>query len=225
VFGLVAERLFVDEFEVENAPRQNYGEYMAEDIKYRDINRDGRITDLDQVPIGYPTVPEIIYGFGFSTGMKGFDFSVFLQGSARSSFWIDPYATAPFVPYNYPGETLGGTQNALLDVYAQNYWSESNRNLYAIWPRLSNTVNNNNTQTSTWFMRNGAFLRLKTVEFGYSLPENLTSRFQLGMVRAYFSGINLANISGFKLWDIEMGGNGLGYPVQRVLNLGLQIGF
>ncbi|WP_239018640.1 SusC/RagA family TonB-linked outer membrane protein [Sphingobacterium corticibacterium] len=225
VFGLVAERLFVDEFEVENAPRQNYGEYMAGDIKYRDINRDGRITDLDQVPIGYPTVPEIIYGFGFSTGMKGFDFSVFLQGSARSSFWIDPYATAPFVPYNYPGETLGGTQNALLDVYAQNYWSESNRNLYAIWPRLSNTVNNNNTQTSTWFMRNGAFLRLKTVEFGYSLPENLTSRFQLGMVRAYFSGINLANISGFKLWDIEMGGNGLGYPVQRVLNLGLQIGF
>lgn len=225
VFGLVAERLFVDEFEVDNAPRQNYGEYMAGDIKYRDINRDGRITDLDQVPIGYPTVPEIIYGFGFSTGMKGFDLSVFLQGSARSSFWIDPYATAPFVPYNYPGETLDGTQNALLDVYAQNYWSESNRNLYAIWPRLSNTVNNNNAQTSTWFMRNGAFLRLKTVEFGYSLPENLTSRFRLGMVRAYFSGINLANISGFKLWDIEMGGNGLGYPVQRVLNLGLQIGF
>lgn len=224
-FGLVAERLFVDEYEVSNAPRQNYGEYMAGDIKYRDLNGDGRITDLDQVPIGYPTVPEIIYGFGFSTGMKGFDLSVFLQGSARSSFWIDPQATAPFIPYNYPGENLEGTQNALLNIYAQNHWSESNRDLYAIWPRLSNTVNNNNIQTSTWFMRNGAFLRLKTVEFGYSLPESLASKFKLGMVRAYFSGINLANISSFKLWDIEMGGNGLGYPVQHVFNLGLQIEF
>lgn len=225
VFGLVAERLFVDEYEVENAPRQNYGEYMAGDIKYRDMNRDGRITDLDQVPIGYPTVPEIIYGFGFSTGMKGFDVSVFLQGSARSSFWVDPYATAPFVSYNYPGETLSGTQNALLSAYADDYWSESNRNLYAIWPRLSNTVNNNNSQQSTWFMRNGSFLRLKTVEIGYSLSDRMISRYKLGMARAYLSGINLANLSGFKLWDIEMGGNGLGYPVQRVFNVGLQIGF
>src|SRR5690606_42021192 len=97
--------------------------------------------------------------------------------------------------------------------------------LYSIWSILSITVNNSNSQTSSWFMSNEPFLRLKTVELGDSLPENLTSRFRLGMVRAYFSGINLANISGFKLWDIEMGGNGLGYPVQRVLNLGLQIGF
>ena len=74
-------------------------------------------------------------------------------------------------------------------------------------------------------MRNGAFLRLKTVEFGYSLPESLTKKIHLGMARAYISGINLATISGFKLWDIEMGGNGLGYPVQRVFNFGLQIGF
>ncbi|GHE45190.1 SusC/RagA family TonB-linked outer membrane protein [Sphingobacterium griseoflavum] len=225
VFGLVAERLFVDEFEVANAPRQNYGDYMAGDIKYRDLNMDGRITDLDQVPIGYPTVPEIIYGFGFSTGMKGFDLSVFMQGSARSSFWIDPRATAPFVSYNYPGESLAGTQNALLEAYANDHWSESNRNLYALWPRLSNAVNNNNGQTSTWFMRNGAFLRLKTVEFGYSIPQKVLKNVKLGMARAYLSGINLANITGFKLWDIEMGGNGLGYPVQRVFNLGLQIGF
>ncbi len=224
-FGLVAERLFVDDFEVENAPRQNYGEYMAGDIKYRDLNGDGRITNLDQVPIGFPTVPEIIYGFGFSTGYKGFDLSVFFQGSARSSFWIDPRATAPFVPYNYPNETLPGTQNALLEAYANDYWSESNRNLYALWPRLSNNINENNVQTSTWFMRNGAFLRLKTLEFGYSLPQRTIKRARLSTARAYLSGINLASISGFKLWDIEMGGNGLGYPVQRVFNIGLQLGF
>lgn len=88
-WGYVAERLFVDEYEVANSPVQTFGEYMGGDIKYRDINNDGVISSLDQVPIGYPTEPEIIYGFGFSAGYKGFDLSCFFQGLARESFWID----------------------------------------------------------------------------------------------------------------------------------------
>ncbi|MEO7211785.1 TonB-dependent receptor [Mucilaginibacter sp.] len=213
-FGLIAERLFVDEAEVANSPKQTYGEYMAGDIKYRDVNGDGQITDLDQVPLGYPEVPEIIYGFGFSAGYKNFDFSSFFQGSARSSFWIDAGATAPFV-----------NQNALLQAYAENHWSEDNRDSYALWPRLNSVASANNMQTSSWFMRSGAFLRLKSVELGYALPKRTISRLHLDRARFYISGTNLLTVSGFKLWDIEMGGNGLGYPIQKVFNVGIQLGF
>ena len=94
-WGLVAERLFLDEEEVKNSPRQTFGDYGAGDIKYKDINGDQIIDDRDMVPIGFPKTPEINYGFGLSAGYKSFDFSCFFQGSARSSFWIDPAKTAP----------------------------------------------------------------------------------------------------------------------------------
>ena len=112
-----------------------------------------------------------------------------------------------------------------LKAYANDHWSESNRNLYAMWPRLSTTVIENNVRTSSWFMRNGAFLRLKTLEVGYTLPESWTKKAYISSARVYCSGNNLLLLSGFKLWDIEMGGSGLGYPIQRVINLGVQINF
>src|SRR5690606_3825233 len=123
--------------------------------------------------------------------------------SARSSFWIDPVATAPFV-----------NETQLLKAYANNHWAEDNQQLYALWPRLSSTQNANNTQVSTWFMRRGDFLRLKSVELGFSLPQSWISSMQLSNVRLYFNGLNLLSFSGFDLWDVEMGGNGLGYPIQ-----------
>lgn len=225
-YGLIAERLFVDDEEVANSPTQNFGEVRGGDIKYRDVNGDGEITSLDVVPIGHPTDPEIIYGFGLSTGFKGFDFSAFFQGSARSSFWIDPNATAPFVSYYYDNETLPAQpQNALLQAYADSHWSEENRDVYALWPRLSTTRVDNNVQRSTWFMRDGSFVRLKSLELGYSLPEKFISKVHLSQTRIYFSGINLLTFSKFKLWDPEMGSNGLGYPVQKVFNLGIQLQF
>ncbi|MEC3881658.1 SusC/RagA family TonB-linked outer membrane protein [Parapedobacter sp. 10938] len=211
-WGYIAERLFVDDAEVANAPRQNFGDYMGGDIKYRDLNGDGQITERDRVPIGHPTDPEIIYGFGASFGYKRFDMSFFFQGSARSSFWIDPVATSPF-----------NEETQLLKAYADNYWSEDHRNSYALWPRLSSTVVGNNTQRSTWFMQDGGFLRLKQAEFGYTFPDVLLQKLGVANVRFYASGLNLFAISSFKLWDTEMGGNGLGYPVQRVFNLGLHV--
>lgn len=221
-FGLVAERLFIDDAEVANSPLQTFGEYSAGDIKYKDINSDGRIDANDIVPIGFPTSPEIIYGFGISTGYKSFDFSCFFQGSARSSFWINPSSTAPFI--NSPINGMQ-TNRAMLQYYADSYWSEDNRDIYALWPRLSETLVANNTQTSTWFMRNGSFLRLKNVEIGYSLPTNMVKRISLQNIRLYVSGSNLSVISPFKMWDPEMAGNGLAYPLQRVYNVGLNIGF
>ncbi len=225
-WGYVAERLFIDDEEVANSPKQNFGEYMGGDIKYLDINGDGQITTLDRVPIGYPTVPEIIYGFGLSTGIKNFDFSTFFQGSARSSFWIDASATAPFNSYIYPGESFqSGTilQNQLLKAYADNVWTEENRNIYALWPRLSTTPISNNLQRSTWFMRDGSFLRLKQVELGYTIPSTYSKKLNIEKFRIYANGSNLALWSKFKLWDVEMAGNGLGYPIQKVYNIGINI--
>lgn len=224
-YGYIAERLFVDDEDVANSPKQQFGEYTAGDIKYKDINRDGIIDEQDIVPIGYPTTPEIIYGFGFSVGYKAFDFNCFFQGSARSSFFISPLRITPFAqPYD-PDNELGGKQanNALLQVIANNHWSESNQNMYAFWPRLSDTAISNNNQSSTWWLRDGTFLRMKSAEIGYTLPKRLTSKAKLENLRIYVSGTNLFNISKFKIWDTEMGNNGLGYPVQRVFNVGIQL--
>ncbi|MCW9705969.1 TonB-dependent receptor [Fodinibius salsisoli] len=217
VYGYIAERLFVDDNEAANSPEQSFGEYGGGDIKYRDVNGDGRITKLDQVPLGYPTTPEIVYGFGFSLGYKSFDLSAFFQGSARSSFWINASGTAPFV---------GGNQ--LLKAYADDHWSREDQDVYALWPRLSannSAGNENNFQRSTWFMRDGSFLRLKQLELGYNLPLELTESLSMRNLRVYLTGSNLLTFSKFKLWDPEMAGNGLGYPVQRVFSAGIKASF
>jgi hypothetical protein len=205
----------MDDAEARNSPPQEFGgEYGGGDIKYLDLNRDGKISPSDVAPIGFPTVPEIIYGFGVSAGYKGLDVSFFFQGAANESFWLNAWATAPF---------QGQTQ--LLKAYADSHWSEDNQNMYALWPRLSTTLNINNTQSSTWFMRNGAFLRLKQMEIGYSIPGDWKEKLRISNLRFYVSGTNLLLFSGFKLWDVEMAGNGLAYPIQRVFNVGLNISF
>jgi len=216
-WGFIAERLFVDDAEALSSPRQEITSYPygGGDIKYTDINRDGKITNADAVPIGLPTTPEIVYGFGTSIGYKGFDLSVFFQGLTNESFWINAGYTSPFVD---------NTQ--LLKVYADSHWSEENGNIYATWPRLSYDRNTNNVGvTNTWFMRDGTFLRLKQAELGYTIPGEWKNRLHIGNLRVYLSGTNLLLWSRFKLWDVEMAGNGLGYPIQRVVNLGVNLSF
>jgi TonB-linked SusC/RagA family outer membrane protein len=229
-YGYIAERLFLDDEEVRNAPRQFDGTgYMAGDIKYKDLNDDGVIDENDQAPIGYPKTPEINYGFGISVGYKNLDFSCFFQGSARSAFWIDPAAVSPFI--NRTGTNADKvlqdftTNRALLQYWADSHWSESDRNINALWPRLSSSIVENNMKTSTWYMHDGSFLRLKTVELGYTLPKKWTDRMKMQGLRFYASGSNLFIISAFKMWDPEMAGNGLSYPLQRVFNLGVNIEF
>jgi len=210
--GYIAERLFLDEAEVMNSPSQPFGPYGAGDIKYTDINRDGIISSADMVPIGNPTTPEIVYGFGFSYGYKGLDFSSFFQGLTNRSFWIDPVSTAPF-----------HDNQQVLKAYADSYWSESNNDVYALWPRLSYSLSQNNSQSSTWFMRDGTFLRLKQLEIGYTLSDNILKNFKLSTCRLYFSANNMFTLTKFKQWDVEMGGNGLGYPIQRTFNFGINL--
>ena len=212
-WGYVAERLFVDQAEVDASPNQFGVANMGGDIKYRNINDDNKIDEGDQIPIGFPTVPEIQYGFGLSTGYRRFDFSFFFQGNARVSFFIDPESIAPFTD----------RRNAL-NIVADDYWSETNPNVHAFWPRLSLLPPDNNTKQSTWWLRDGRFLRLKTVEFGYSLPE-LNKIGLKGNSRVYVSAENLFVIAPFKMWDPEMGSNGLAYPINRRFNVGVQLSF
>jgi TonB-linked SusC/RagA family outer membrane protein len=234
-YGYIAERLFLDDDEVINSPDQTaLGGAIAGDIKYKDINGDRKIDRNDKAPIGYPYTPEINYGFGVSIGFQNIDFSCFFAGSARSSFWIDPKATAPFV--NDIGGSTGS--RALLQYYADDHWDESTRNIYALWPRLSPDIigNNGNGNGSgdgsgegeilnTWFMRDGSYLRMKSVELGYTLPKKWINVIKMQNIRLYASGSNLFVISKFKMWDPEMGSNGLAYPIQRVVNLGVTIDF
>jgi TonB-linked SusC/RagA family outer membrane protein len=228
IYGLVAERLFIDDVDVANSPVQSFGNYKAGDIKYRDMNGDGKISSSDVVPIGHPLVPEIIYGFGFSVGYKNFDISAFFQGSARSSFIINSANISPFYLVNGYQSSTGlnsGNQSGLLSSIANDHWSEDNRNPYAFWPRLSSTIQENNTQTSTWWLRNGSFLRLKSAEIGYNFTKNQLKGIHLNSARIYVNGLNLLTVTGFKLWDPEMGTSGLGYPIQKVFNLGLRVEF
>ncbi|WP_114937695.1 TonB-dependent receptor [Mucilaginibacter endophyticus] len=227
IYGLIAERLFIDDKDVANSPVQSFGDYKAGDIKYRDMNGDGKISSSDVVPIGYPIVPEIIYGFGFSFGYKNFDISAFFQGSARSSFVINSADISPFYLINglQTNGLNSGNQSGLLSTIAKDHWSEDNRNPYAFWPRLSTQIQGNNTQTSTWWLRNGSFVRLKSAELGYNFNKSQLKGLHLNSARIYLNGLNLLTLSSFKLWDPEMGTSGLGYPIQKVFNVGLRVEF
>ncbi len=220
-WGLLAERLFVDEAEILNSPRQDFGEYMAGDIKYKDINGDGIINSNDRIPMGFPTVPEIQYGFGMSVGYKSFDFSFFLQGNSNVSFFINATSESNLSSGAFGIAPFANRRNAL-SMIADDYWSETDPNVHAFWPRLSTEPINNNVQQSSWWMREGSFLRLKSLEIGFS-PKNL-KRFGLNKgSRIYFSGENMFVTSPFKLWDPEMGRNGLGYPPNKRFNVGIQL--
>lgn len=221
--GYIAERLFVDDNEVAASPAQTFGGIVrGGDIKYRDLNNDGKITVADMAPIGFPGTPQISYGFGFTVRYKAFDLSTRFQGQTRVSFFINPKEVSPFI---VPGGGVVG-QTSLLQAFADDHWSFDNQNLYALYPRMGTNAEQvqNNMQPSTWWLRDGSFLRLKMAEVGYTMPRHLLQKIGLSKCRIYLSGNNLFNISSFKLWDPELGGNAFTYPIQRQYNIGLNIG-
>ena len=209
IYGLVADGLFKDDADIANSPRQTYmPDYMPGDIKYKDLNGDGVVDDNDRTYIGYPTVPEILYGFGASLYWKNLDFSFFFQGRARVS--INMTNMHPF----RDNETQGFN---MMQWIADDHWSESNPDPNAAYPRLDYEFNANNTEYSTFWVKDGSFIRLKNVELGYTVKD---------FFRIYCAATNLFMISPFKYWDAEKGsGNGLSYPLQRTVQLGVQFNF
>ena len=215
--GLIALGLFKDYDDIRNSPQQTeWGTVMPGDIKYKDVNSDGVINDSDRVPIGSTTRPNLIYGFGMSATWKGFDVNLHFQGAGKSSFFIDGFGVRPF--------SGGDWGNILTDVVG-NYWSlGTNENPDAKYPRLTWQNNSNNNRESTYWLRDGSYLRLKTVEVGYTLPKNISRAILMNNVRIFFIGTNLLTFSKFKLWDPEMGSsNGQQYPLSKILTLGLTV--
>ena len=210
VLGYVANGLYIDKADIKNNPTSTLGNIAIApgDIKYvdqpdRDGNYDGRITDDDKVPLGV-SVPKIIYGFGPSIGYKNWDFSVFFQGRGNVALMLSNIA--PF------GNSY---RRGVLEFIDKDHWSPDNQNPNAKYPRLTENDNSHNTQSSSYWLRNGRFLKLKNAEIGYSLKN----------MRFYVNGTNLLTISPFKEWDPEMGGGNYTtkYPTQMTLNVGVQL--
>ena len=216
--GLIALGLFKDWEDIRNSPQQtNWGTVMPGDIKYKDVNADGVIDDNDVVPVGTTSRPNLIYGFGISALWNGFDFNVHFQGAGKSSLFIDGTSVYPFVD--------GDWGNILQDVVG-NYWTEENPNPNAKYPRLSYGGNSNNYRASSYWLRDMSYLRLKTLEIGYTLPKSVVNRIHINNMRFYLVGQNLLTFSKFDLWDPEMGStNGSQYPVAKSVTLGLTVNF
>jgi TonB-linked SusC/RagA family outer membrane protein len=214
--GYIAEGLFIDEQEIRNSPSQSFlgGTSLPGDIRYRDVNGDGVVDEYDQVFIGNPSIPETTYGVGASAVYRHFDISFLFQGAANVSFFAKPRAF---------------DDSGTLSVYTyirDNRWTETTQDPNAKIPRTATGSQNKNYVNSTWWQKNGRYLRLKQAEIGYTLPARWITKTGIKHARIYANGMNLLTFSPFKLWDPESkSSDGMYYPVQRIFNVGVEVKF
>ena len=180
-YGYIALGYFRDEEDIKNSPQQ-WGNVMPGDIKYKDVNGDNALTEEDIVPIGNSSIPRIQYGFAGNFSYKNWDLGIFFRGSGASDFFYGGPAYFPF--------RNGETGNILTIVNdPSNRWipasysgDKSTENPSARFPRLSYGNNFNNFINSTHWLGNSSFLRLKTVEIGYTVPNSfLKNLFMKGL--------------------------------------------
>jgi TonB-linked SusC/RagA family outer membrane protein len=215
-FGYEAVGLFTSNDEVKNSARQT-GDIRAGDIKYRDINADGIIDAYDKVPIGYGSIPEMIYGFGFTVGYKSFAVSTLFQGAAHVDYLISGEAALPF----QQGLSRGSLYSNINDR-----WTVENPNPNAFYPRLGSGSINDNFAASSWWVKKADYMRLKTLQISYSLPKNWMRKAGLKSASLFVQGVNLFTFSSFKLWDVELGdGRGDSYPNTSSYTGGISINF
>ena len=226
-FGLVAEGLFNtwEEVNVANRPVYSWSSNKIQpgDIRYKDVNGDGRIDVNDQVPIGYSNFPEKIFGISLGGSFKGFDISILFQGAANVSMYPSRNSIQGFV--------TGGGANKDLDLYSWTY-ERYTQGLLIKYPRLNGSggsASDHLYQGSTFWYEDASYLRLKNMEIGYTLSKGLIKRIGLGSVRIFVNGNNL--ITWCKLFPGEdpeypnVSANEEPYPVESIYNLGLRINF
>ena len=220
--GLIAMGMFNDYEEIRNSPTQSFGDVMPGDIKYKDVNGDGVVDSGDSVAIGATERPNLIYGVGLSARWKSFDFNIHFQGAGKSSYCI----SGPSV-YAFSEKEVG---NILPDL-VEGRWidssisgTEATMRSDATYPRLSYGGNSNNYRASTFWLRNGSYLRLKNIQIGYNLPQKWVNKIYSKNIRVFFIGTNLLTFSDFKLWDPEMGSTtGTHYPLAKTCSFGFNI--
>ena len=194
------------------------------DMRYVDVNKDGKIDMYDMVPIGYSPTPEIIYGFSFGGSWRGFDFSALFQGADHVSIKYFGRALWPFINAHNSAKTL------ILERWTQERYENGEP---INFPRLSMSPSrdtDNNYQDSNFWIRNARYLRLKNVEIGYTLRKNQLKALGLESLRLYVSGTNLFTWTNVIDLDPEAPSKGGNteintYPLQKIYNIGLNIQF
>jgi TonB-linked SusC/RagA family outer membrane protein len=225
--GLIALGLFADYEEIRNSPRQTFSAYMPGDIKYKDVNGDGLINDEDVVPIGASWRPALEYGMGLSASWKQLDVNVHFQGAGRNSYFLNGPTVYPFVEGAWgniltevvePGKRWISKDIAPKDVQAENPKAK--------YPRLSYGGNANNYRASTFWLRDGAYLRFKTFDIGYTVPGKIATRLRLSNMRLYLLAQNLLVWDNVNVWDPEMAtSDGTRYPLPKTLTIGMTFKF
>ena len=223
--GFVATGLFQSEEEIaKSAVFEGSTNTKPGDVKLKDINGDGRITwDQDMVPISRSSTPEMMFGLNIGGDWKGFDFNMFWQGAAMfdvdlcgiydSGIRDNTFYTKPFY-------CEGNTPYYLVE----NSWTPENTN--AKYPRLGIEGRDNGGKFSSWWIKDGTYLRLKSAQIGYTLPKKLTNKIGFSSIRAYVSGSNLLTFCGLDYLDPEMPSVNQGYyPQQRTYEFGLNLTF
>lgn len=226
LFGLVADGLFTEnDFEnveegtlKKDIPTHTFSSKVRPgDIKYIDIDGDGAITDMDEVPLGGTVDPQIVYGFGVNASYKNVDVNIFFQGNGNTWRFI---GGSGFLP----GSSMGAMYN-IYDNY-QDRWTPDNPSQDVFYPRLTYGQNENNSKNSTWWLRNMSMLRVKDIEVGYRFPKTWMGKIGVKSLRLYLKGSNLLTFSKFKMWDPELDtGNGMKYPIMKSISFGLDVNF
>lgn len=226
--GLIALGLFKDEADIENSPQQNLGSVVLPgDIKYKDVNGDGVVDDGDVVPLEYSNTPQIQYGLGTEFNYKNWNLSVLFEGTARMKYFVGGSGYYPFA-----GEDTGNILTMVADpnnrwISAEISGDPSTENPNAKFPRLTYGNNSNNNRASTFWLRDGSYLRLKNVTLAYSTQNKLFKK--VGIQNATFSLIG-ENLwlwdKGDKIFDpTQASSNGAKYPIQRVITLQCNLNF
>jgi len=203
-----------------NLPVPGFGAVQPGDIKYLDQNGDNKIDQADLVKVGKGYFPQFTYSFHATASFKGLDVRLLFQGAAsRTVNLLDAGPQAiPFV------------NNANIYALAQNRWvyypdQNIDTRANATYPRLTTTANNNNYINSSFWMKNGDFLRLRTAEIGYNLPASLQRKLSLSNTRIYLNGINLLTFSSLKKnYNIDPESM-YGYPAMKSFNAGITVDF
>ncbi|MDO5607462.1 MAG: TonB-dependent receptor [Capnocytophaga sp.] len=208
-----------------NLPQPTLGGILGPgDIKYVDVNGDGVIDNYDRVRgVGNPAVPEIVYGFGFSVQYKRVYINAFFQGVANTSVQLGGNEAQGWYPFAW------GVDQSNYREFALSRWQEGADNSNVLMPRLhsSNANNANNRVNSTWWQRNGSFLRFKNAEIGWNVPETILQKAKINSARIYLMGYNLAVWDDIKYFDPESGNAnaGLNYPLPRNFAFGVDLSF
>ena len=197
---------------------------MPGDIIYKDVNGDGVINFMDERPIGYRQdgTPNLNFGINLSASWKGFDLSMDWTGSGMTS-WMQKWETArPFQnDGNSPDEVLKDAWH-LADV-----WDADSELIPGKYPLIRmNNADVSAYEKSTFWLHNVRYIKLRNLEFGYTLPKILLAKSGISNLRVYLSGTNLLTLTNVPIIDPEGSkDNGLIYPTPRIINLGINLKF